>query len=99
MLLDSNREGIEQNEWLSAGYIPGYINTSDGLAEIPDIANLRNLISANLFRIVTGGGKEIRRKYQRRNDVFFYPGAIQEERIRTQTCDARLARAGVWKWR
>ena len=52
--LESNREALEQNEWLIVGYIPGGINATDGWAKIISSVDLRNMLSGDLFRIVTG---------------------------------------------
>ena len=61
-LLESNREELEGNQWLSDGYIHGDINTPDGLTEILYGVNRRNLLAGNTFRIVTeerrGPGKD-----------------------------------------
>ena len=61
--LESNREGLERNNWLIVGYIPGNINTSDGMTESLSSAHLRYLLATNIARIATGGiKKEFRRK-------------------------------------
>ena len=39
--------------WIGVGYIPGGLNTSDGLAKIMSSANLRSLLAGNTFQIVT----------------------------------------------
>ena len=44
-LLEGNREDIEKNSRLSVGYIPGDINTSDGLTKSLSRSNLRNLLA------------------------------------------------------
>ena len=59
LFLESNREALEQNEWLGVGYIHGVINTSDGLAESISSVALRNWLSGNSPIIVT---KERKRK-------------------------------------
>ena len=51
--LESNREGLENTERLSIGYIPGWINTSDGLIKSTTGVKLRRLLNGNIFQIVT----------------------------------------------
>ena len=41
--LESNREELERDNWLSIGYIPGGLDTSGGLTKSMSIANLRRL--------------------------------------------------------
>ena len=60
--LESNMEYWEENRWLSVWYIPGDINTSEGLTKSLYIANIRNLLACNTFRIVTGVGEGNREK-------------------------------------
>ena len=50
---ESNREELERTKWLSVGYIPGGLNTSDGLTKDMYSANLGSLLNGNSFRIVT----------------------------------------------
>ena len=51
--LESNREGLLLNPWLGVGYIPGDLNTSDGMAKSMSSVNLRSLMAENIFQIVT----------------------------------------------
>ena len=51
--LESNSEELDQNNWLSVGFTPGDMNTSDGLTKILSSGNLRNLLASNIFRIIT----------------------------------------------
>ena len=68
--LESNRDELEQNKWLSAGYIHGDINTSDVWTKSLSSVKLGNLLDCNMFRIVTEERKnEIRRKYLMLNDT------------------------------
>ena len=39
------------NPWLGVGYIPGGLNTSDGLAESTSSVNLGSLLTENTFQI------------------------------------------------
>ena len=52
-ILERDREELEKNQWLSDGYIPGDINTSDGLTKSLSSVTPRNLLSGKTFRIVT----------------------------------------------
>ena len=52
-LLESNREEIQKNNWLGAGYIHGDINTPDGITKILPSVDLRSLLAGGTFRIVT----------------------------------------------
>ena len=62
--------GLDQNSWLSVGYIPGDMNTSDGLTKAMSSANMRNLLTRNTFRIVTEWKKqEIRKRCPRINTI------------------------------
>ena len=45
----SNRGELENTDWLSIGYIPGRINTSDGLTKSKSCAKLRRLLNGNIF--------------------------------------------------
>ena len=47
--LESNREQLLLNPWLGVGYIPGELNTSDGLAKSMNSANLRSLLAGKYF--------------------------------------------------
>ena len=63
-------DGLEKNEWLSSGCIPGYINTSDGLTKSLPNVNLRNLLDGDMFQIVTDERvNAIRRKYRLLNTI------------------------------
>ena len=62
-LLERNRGELGKNEWLVVVYIPGDINTSDGLSKSLYTVNLGNLLGGNTLRIVTEERGEIRRKY------------------------------------
>ena len=76
--LASNREELEQNNWLGVGYILGNINTPDGLTESLSSVNPRNLLAGNITRIVTEGGKrEIRRKTPSSKRYIVYHENIQ----------------------
>ena len=78
VFLESNREGIEQNNWLRVGYIPGGVNTSDGITKILSSVNLRSLLVGNTSRIVTGvWQKEIRRRIPSAKRYIVYPETIQ----------------------
>ena len=50
--LESNREELEQNDWLIVGYIPVDMNTSVGITRAMSSANIRNLLTRNNPRIV-----------------------------------------------
>ena len=50
---ESNRE-IEQNDWLSVGYMHWDMNTSDGLTSAMFSASMRNLLTGNTSRVLTG---------------------------------------------
>ena len=61
--LESNREELLLNPWLGVGYIPGDLNTSDGMTKSMSSVNLRSLIAENIFQIVTEQMKnQIRKK-------------------------------------
>ena len=51
--LQINRGGLERNKWLSVGYIPGGLNTSDGITKSMSSANSRRLLNGNSSRIGT----------------------------------------------
>ena len=57
--LRSNRGELGRNDWLSVCYIPGDMNTPDGLTNAASSANIRNLLTRDTFRIVTESKKEI----------------------------------------
>ena len=45
--------GLLLNPWVGVGYIPGGLNTSDGMAKSMSSVNLRSLLAGNTFQIVT----------------------------------------------
>ena len=49
----SNRCELDKNSWSSVGYIPGDMNTSDGLTKTISSSNSRSLLTENSCRIVT----------------------------------------------
>ena len=53
----SNREELGRNNWLSIGYIPWRLNTSDGLTKSIPIVALKRLINGNISQIVTESQK------------------------------------------
>ena len=55
--LESNREELEKNDWLSIWYIPGGINTSGGLTKSATWAMLKRLLIENTPQIVTESQK------------------------------------------
>ena len=62
--------GVDQNNWLVVGYIPGDINTPGGLTKSLSSVNLRRLLSGNISRLVTEERKkEIRRKISSQNTI------------------------------
>ena len=77
--LESNRGGeLEKNGLLSVGYIPGVMDTSDGLTKSMSSANMRNLLTRNTMRIVTEEKKkEIRKKMPAPKHYIVHPGTIQ----------------------
>ena len=56
--LESNREALEKNDWLSVGYIPGDANTSDGVTKAMSSSTMRDLVTHNTCRIVTEEAKK-----------------------------------------
>ena len=55
--LEINSEELEKTNWLSVGFIPGDINTSNGLTKSLSSANMGGLSAVNVFRIATDGRK------------------------------------------
>ena len=51
--LERDSGELSKNQWLSVGYIPGDINTSDGITKSLSSVNFGNLLDGNIFRIVT----------------------------------------------
>ena len=66
------------NPWLSVGYIPGDLDTSDGMTKSMASINLRNLLAGNTFQIVTEEMKDkIRRKLPSANHYIVFPKTVQ----------------------
>ena len=66
--LESNRGELLLNPWLGVGYIPGDLNTSDGMTKSMSSVNLRSLMAENTSQIVTEQMKnQIRRKLDAAN--------------------------------
>ena len=83
--------GLEQNEWLSVGYIHGDIDASDGSGERISSVSLRNLPSGNLLRIVTGKGGGNKQKIPASKHYILYPETFQGKKnlcaeMRRKTC-------------
>ena len=90
-LLESNIEEAEQNNWLVVGYIPGGINTSDGLSKSLSSVDTANLLACDISRISAEQKKKgISRKTPsgKRYTVFL---KLLRGRIWKVTCGARLA--------
>ena len=51
--LESNREELDNADWLSIGYIPVAMNTSDGLTKSTTGAKLRRLLNGDISQIET----------------------------------------------
>ena len=51
--LGSNRGELLLNPWLGVCYIPGDLNTSDGMAKSMSSVNLRSSMAGNTFQVVT----------------------------------------------
>ena len=103
MFLESNREELEQNNWLGVWYIPGDKNTSYGLTKSLSTVNMRNLLARNVSRIATEARKkEIGKRIPSSKRYIAYSGTIQGERLWALTFYGRLARGGVlidkWCW-
>ena len=76
--LESNRGELLLNPWLGVGYIPGDLNTSDGMTKSMASVNLRNLLAGNTFQIVTEEMEDkIRKKLPAAKHYFVYPDAAQ----------------------
>ena len=86
---------------MSSVYIPGGIGTSDGMAKSLSCVNLPNILSGDMFRIVTEERKGgIRRKIQAPKHNIVYPEAIQGQKDLDNDM-RRMKRAGrrwgLWK--
>ena len=81
--------------WLGVGYIPGGLNTSDGLAKSMSSANLRSLMAENTFQIVTEQMKnQIRKKLHASKHYIVYPDTTQGQRTLNEAI-RKKARLGV----
>ena len=77
--LESNRWGLERDNWLSTGYIPGRLNTSDGLTKSMSSANLGRLCKWKyIFQIATEFQKgEIRNRIPAEKHYIVYHETMQ----------------------
>ena len=83
---ESNRAELEKNDWLSIGYIPERINTSDGLTRSMAGAKLKRLLNENISQIVTETQKgKLERGYPRQNITLCILKLLKEKRIWTTT--------------
>ena len=79
--LESNREELENTDWLSSGYIPGAANTSDGLTKSMTGAKLRRLFNENISQIVTENQEgEIRKRLPSAKHYIAYPETKQGQK-------------------
>ena len=73
------------NPWLGVGYIPGGLNTSDGMTESMSSVNLRSLLAENTFQIVTDQKEtQIRKKLHAAKHYIVYPETTQGQRTLNQ---------------
>ena len=94
--LERNRAELERNDWLVVGYIPGNLNTPDGLTKAISSASLRSLINGNTLRSLLKFKRlKLGNDYPHQNTILFILDQFMVERIWTQTCDERRAREEV----
>ena len=96
----SKRSELERNDWLIVGYIPGDLNTSDGLTEAKYSASLGSLLNENAFRAVTEIQKnEIRQRLLAAKRYIVYPEAIQgrEDLNADMRRKTRVGRSPHWQ--
>ena len=75
--LESNKEELDQNDWLIVGYIHGTMSASGGQTKTLSSANMRNLSDGNVSRIVIEGKKNgIRRKIPESKHYIVYHATI-----------------------
>ena len=87
--LESNREELLLNPWLGVGYIPGDLNTSDGMTKSMTSVNLRNLLAGNTFQIVTEEMKDkIRKKLPAAKHYIVYPETVQGKKKKSEPNDS-----------
>ena len=81
---------------MSLGYIPGGLDTSDGLTKAMSSANSVGLLNENSPRIVTEIQKtEIRKRLLPENTILFNQKQFTVGRVWAKTCDERRAREVV----
>ena len=86
------------NPWLSVGYTPGDLNTSDGMTKSMTSINLRNLLAGNTFQIVTEEMKDkIRKKLPAAKHYIVYPETAQGERIPNQEIRKKTRLNVMWQ--
>ena len=96
--LESNSGGLLLNQWLSVGYIPGDLNTSDGMTKSTTSVNLRNLMADNTFQIVTEEMEDkIRKKLPAAKHYIVYPETVQGKRSLDQMIRKRTRLNVLWQ--
>ena len=84
--------------WLGVWYIPGELNTSDGMAKSMTSVNLRNLLAGNSFQIATGEMKgRIRKKLPGAKHYIVYPETVQGEGILNQEIRKKARLSALWQ--
>ena len=86
------------NPWIGVGYIPGELNTSDGMAKSMTSANLRYLMAGDTYQIATEEMKgEIRRTLPAAKHHIVYPETVQGERILSQEIRKKARLNLLWQ--
>ena len=86
------------NPWLGVGYIPGDLNTSDGMAKSMSIVNLRSLLLGNTSQIATEQIKnQIRKKLPASKHYIVYPETTQGQRMLNREIRRKARLSFLWQ--
>ena len=93
--MESNRGELENTEWLSIGYIPGGMNTSDGLTKSMAWVKLRRLLNGDISQIVTETHKGgIRKRLPAAKHYIAYPETTQGHKDLNQNASMKTRVGG-----